>query len=79
MWIIVKRKTIIAASIWDTCNLELPGAIVRKLVEPKVLTPDNIIGKLTFIDQPKGSTAALVTCKARMKDLSDNKKKKLVF
>jgi hypothetical protein len=47
---IVKYKTIIAASIWDTCNLELPGAVVRKLVEPEVLTPDDMIGKLIFID-----------------------------
>jgi hypothetical protein len=31
------------------------------------------------MDQPEGSTAILVTYKARMKDLSDNKKKELVF
>jgi hypothetical protein len=79
MWMIVKRKTTIATSIWDACNPELPGAIVRKLVEPEVLTPDNVIGKPTFIDQPEGSTAALVTRKARMKDLSDDKKEELVF
>jgi hypothetical protein len=41
--------------------------------------PDNMIRKLTFIDQPEGSTAILVTRKARMKDLSDNKKEKLIF
>jgi hypothetical protein len=76
---IVKRKTTIATGIWDACNLELPGAIVRKLIEPEVLTPDNIIRKPMFIDQPKGSTAVLVTRKARMKDLSDNKKEELVF
>jgi hypothetical protein len=38
-----------------------------------------VIGKPTFIDQPKGSTAVLVTRKARIKDLSDNKKEELVF
>jgi hypothetical protein len=32
-----------------------------------------------FIDQPKGLTIVLVIRKARMKDLSDNKKEKLVF
>jgi hypothetical protein len=32
-----------------------------------------------FIDQPEGSTAILVICKARIKDLSDNKKEELVF
>jgi hypothetical protein len=32
-----------------------------------------------FMDQPKGSTVVLVTCKARIKDLSDNKKEELVF
>jgi hypothetical protein len=79
MWMIVKRKAAIAASIWDTCNPEFPGAVVRKLVELEVLMPDNIIRKPTFIDQPEGSTAILVTRKARIKDLSDNKKEKLVF
>jgi hypothetical protein len=79
MWMIVKRKATIVASIWDTCNPELPGIVVRKLVEPEVLMLDNIIRKLTFIDQPKGSTAVLVTRKARIKDLSNNKKKELVF
>jgi hypothetical protein len=38
-----------------------------------------MIRKLTFIDQPKGSTAILVTRKARIKDLSDNEKEELVF
>jgi hypothetical protein len=76
---IVKHKAAIATSIWDTCNLELPRAVVRKLVELEVPTPDNIIRKPTFIDQPEGSTVILVTRKARMKDLSDNKKKELVF
>jgi hypothetical protein len=79
MWMIVKYKAIIAASIWDTCNLEFPGAVVRKLIEPEVPTPDNVIRKPTFIDQPKSSTAVLVTRKARIKDLSDNKKEELVF
>jgi hypothetical protein len=79
MWMIVKRKTVIAASIWDTCNLELPGVVVRKLIEPEVLTLDDMIGKLMFIDQPEGSTAVLVTRKACIKDLSDNKKEELVF
>jgi hypothetical protein len=79
MWMIVKRKAAIAASIWDTCNPEFSGAVVRKLVELEVLMPDNIIRKPTFIDQPEGSTAILVTRKARIKDLSDNKKEKLVF
>jgi hypothetical protein len=32
-----------------------------------------------FIDQPEDSTVVLVICKARIKDLSDNKKKELVF
>jgi hypothetical protein len=76
---IVKHKTIIAASIWDIYNLEFPGAVVRKLVEPEVLILDDIIGKLMFMDQPKGSTVILVTRKTRMKDLSDNEKEKLVF
>jgi hypothetical protein len=76
---IVKRKTTIVAGIWDACNLEFPGAIVRKLMEPEVLTPDDMIRKLMFMDQPEGSTAVLVTRKARMKDLSNNKKKELVF
>jgi hypothetical protein len=76
---IVKRKTTIAAGIWDICNLELPGVIVRKLVEPEVPIPDNMIRKPIFIDQPKGSTAALVTRKARIKDLSNNEKEELVF
>jgi hypothetical protein len=31
------------------------------------------------MDQPKGSTAALVTRKARIKDLSDDEKEELVF
>jgi hypothetical protein len=31
------------------------------------------------MDQPKGSTAILVICKACIKDLSNNKKEKLVF
>jgi hypothetical protein len=48
-------------------------------VELEVPTPNNIIRKLTFMDQPKGSTAILVTRKARIKDLSNNKKEKLVF
>jgi hypothetical protein len=47
---IVKRKATIAASIWDICNLELPGVVVRKLIEPEVPTLDDMIGKLTFID-----------------------------
>jgi hypothetical protein len=47
---IVKRKTIIAASIWDIYNLELPGAIVRKLIELEVPTLDDMIRKLTFMD-----------------------------
>jgi hypothetical protein len=47
---IVKRKTIIAISIWDIYNLEFPGAIVRKLIEPEVPTLNNMIGKLTFMD-----------------------------
>jgi hypothetical protein len=76
---IVKHKTIIATNIWDIYNLEFPGVIVRKLVELEVLILDNIIGKLIFIDQPEGSTAILVIYKARIKDLSDNKKKELVF
>jgi hypothetical protein len=32
-----------------------------------------------FMDQPEGSTAILVTRKTHIKDLSDNKKKKLIF
>jgi hypothetical protein len=76
---IVKCKTTITASIWDTCNPELPRAIVRKLIEPEVLTPDDMIRKPMFMDQPKGSTAILVTRKARIKDLSDNEKEELVF
>jgi hypothetical protein len=32
-----------------------------------------------FIDQPKGSTVILVTRKARIKDLSNNEKEKLIF
>jgi UDP-N-acetylglucosamine 2-epimerase len=76
---IVKRKAAIAAGIWDTCNLEFPGTIVRKLVKPEVPTLDDMIRKLTFMDQLKGSTAILVTRKARIKDLSDNKKEELVF
>jgi hypothetical protein len=79
MWIIVKRKTIIAAGIWDICNPKLPGVIVRKLIELKVLMLDNMIRKPTFIDQPKGSTVILVIRKARIKDLSNNKKEELVF
>jgi hypothetical protein len=79
MWMIVKHKATIATSIWDAYNPELPGAVVRKLVEPEVPTLDNMIGKLTFIDQPKGSTVALVIRKTRMKDLSNNKKEELVF
>jgi hypothetical protein len=76
---IIKRKAAIAASIWDICNPELPRAIVRKLIELEVPTPDNIIRKPTFIDQPKGSTVILVTRKARIKDLSNNEKEELVF
>jgi hypothetical protein len=38
-----------------------------------------MIRKLIFIDQPEGSTAVLVTCKTRIKDLSDNEKEELVF
>jgi hypothetical protein len=76
---IVKHKTTIATNIWDIYNLEFPGVIVRKLVELEVLILDNIIGKLIFIDQPEGSTAILVIYKARIKDLSNNKKKELVF
>jgi hypothetical protein len=76
---IVKHKAAIAVGIWDICNPEFPGAIVRKLVEPEVPTLDNMIRKLTFMDQPEGSTAILVTRKARMKDLSNNKKEELVF
>jgi hypothetical protein len=79
MWMIVKRKAAIAAGIWDTCNLELPGAIIRKLVEPEVPMLDDMIGKPMFMDQPEGSTAVLVTRKARIKDLSDNEKEELVF
>jgi hypothetical protein len=48
-------------------------------MELEVLIPDDIIGKLMFMDQPEGSTIVLVTCKARIKDLSNNEKKKLVF
>jgi hypothetical protein len=76
---IIKRKAAIAASIWDICNPELPRAIVRKLIELEVPTPDNIIRKLIFIDQPEGSTVILVTRKACIKDLSNNKKEELVF
>jgi hypothetical protein len=76
---IVKHKTTIVASIWDTCNPEFPGIIIRKLIEPEVPILDNMIRKLIFMDQPEGSTVILVTHKARMKDLSDNKKEKLVF
>jgi hypothetical protein len=76
---IVKHKTIIAAGIWDTCNPEFPRAIVRKLVELEVPTPDDVIRKLIFMDQPEGSTVILVTRKARIKDLSDNEKEELVF
>jgi hypothetical protein len=76
---IVKRKTTIAVSIWDIYNPELPGAIVRKLIEPEVLILDDMIRKPIFMDQPKDSTAILVTCKARIKDLSDNEKEELVF
>jgi hypothetical protein len=79
IWMIVKRKTIIAASIWDACNPELPGVVVRKLVELEVLTLDDMIRKLMFIDQPEGSIAVLVTRKARIKDLSNNEKEELVF
>jgi hypothetical protein len=79
MWMIVKHKTTIATGIWDTYNPEFPKTVVRKLVELEVPTPDNIIRKLTFIDQPKGSIVILVTRKARIKDLSDNEKEKLVF
>jgi hypothetical protein len=50
MWIIVKHKTIIATSIWDIYNLEFPGTIVRKLIEPEVLTLDNMIRKPIFMD-----------------------------
>ena len=50
MWMIVKRKAAIAASIWDICNPEFPGAIIRKLVEPEVLILDNMIRKLIFMD-----------------------------
>jgi hypothetical protein len=38
-----------------------------------------MIGKLMFIDQPESPTAVLVTRKACIKDLSDNKKEELVF
>jgi hypothetical protein len=79
MWIIVKHKTIIATSIWDTCNPEFPWVIIRKLIKPEVPTLDNMIGKLMFIDQPESSTAVLVTCKTRIKDLSNNEKEELVF
>jgi hypothetical protein len=76
---IVKHKATIATSIWDICNPEFPGAVVRKLVELEVPILDNMIRKPTFMDQPKGSTAVLVTRKTRIKDLSDNKKEELVF
>jgi hypothetical protein len=76
---IVKHKATIAANIWDICNPEFPRAIVRKLVELEVLTLDDIIRKPTFMDQPEGSTVILVIRKTCMKDLSDNKKEKLVF
>jgi hypothetical protein len=79
MWIIVKRKATIIASIWDIYNPEFPGIIVRKLVEPEVLILDDIIGKLIFMDQPEGSTVILVIRKTRIKDLSNNKKEELVF
>jgi hypothetical protein len=79
IWMIVKRKTTIATGIWDACNPELPGAVVRKLVEPEVPTPNDMIRKPTFMDQPEGSTAILVTRKTRMKDLSNNEKEELVF
>jgi hypothetical protein len=79
MWIIIKRKATITASIWDICNLEFPRAIIRKLVELEIPTLDNIIRKPMFMDQPEGSTAILVIRKARMKDLSDNEKEELVF
>jgi hypothetical protein len=38
-----------------------------------------MIRKLTFINQPKGSTVVLVIRKTCIKDLSDNKKEELVF
>jgi hypothetical protein len=38
-----------------------------------------MIRKPIFIDQPEGSTVILVIRKARIKDLSDNKKEELVF
>jgi hypothetical protein len=50
MWIIVKRKAAIAAGIWDACNLELLGILVRKLVELEVPMPDDVIRKQMFID-----------------------------
>jgi hypothetical protein len=76
---IVKYKATIATSIWDTCNPKLPGIIIRKLIEPEIPTPDDIIRKPIFIDQPESSTVVLVTRKARIKDLSNNEKEKLVF
>jgi hypothetical protein len=48
-------------------------------VEPEVPTLDDMIRKPTFMDQPEGSTVVLITRKARMKDLSNNKKEELVF
>jgi hypothetical protein len=40
---------------------------------------NDMIRKPIFMDQPKGSTAILVIRKTRMKDLSNNEKKELVF
>jgi len=50
MWMIVKRKAAVVAGIWDACNPELPGIVVRKLVEPEVPIPDDVIGKPMFMD-----------------------------
>jgi hypothetical protein len=47
---IVKHKVIITTSIWDTYNPEFPRVVVRKLVEPEVPIPDNMIRKPIFID-----------------------------
>jgi len=77
MWISIKRKTAVAAGIWDTCNPDTEEHKLRVIAEPVIPTAETIKQGAVYELMIEGQ--ARVVRKAKVSDLDADEKDELVW
>jgi len=78
MWISIKRKTAIAAGIWDTCCPDTEEAKLRVIAEPVIPTAETIKQGAVYEPAVEGQSVRVIR-KAKVSDLDADEKDELVW